>query len=50
MGKMLAPLPVKLRDEDRGTLGVNMNLLADRLLICLRRETEKLVSWRAQVP
>lgn len=46
MGKMLAPRPVKLRDKDRGTLGVNVNLLTDRLSICLRRETERVASWR----
>lgn len=50
MGKMLAPRPIKLRDKDRGTLGVNVNLLTDRLLICLRRETERVASWRAQGP
>lgn len=46
MGKMLAPRPMKLRDKDRGTLGVNVNLLTDRLSICLRRETERVASWR----
>lgn len=46
MGKMLAPRPMKLRDKDRGTLGVNVNLLTDRLSICLRRETEQVASWR----
>lgn len=50
MGRVLAPLPITLRDKDRGTLGVNMNLLSDRLFICLGREIEQMASWRAQDP
>lgn len=49
MGTVLMPLSIKLRDKDRGTLGVNMNLLTDRLLICFRREIEQMASWKARI-
>lgn len=45
MGTVLAPHPIKLRDKDRGTLGDNMDLLTDRLLIFMRREPEQMIRW-----